>query len=219
VERLCYRCNAAVAAGVPFCPQCNAPQIRVVSETERAHESSGEQVTVPSEATFEPTSPYSIKWSAAVARTAVAAVASVALLQLISFSTHSAGLAFLALPIGGGFAVYLYSRRMPGPVTYGMGARLGAVTGFFIFLICFAVSAFGVATDRQAIFEMMQKAMKDAAAANPNPQAEALIQQISTPSGMMTILLLAAVMFLFASLILCSIGGAAGAATVNRSQR
>jgi len=72
---------------------------------------------------------------------------------------------------------------------------------------------------RDEVFQLMQKAMKDAAAANPNPQAEALIKQISTPSGMMTILLLAAVMFLFASLILCALGGTLGASLGNRSER
>src|SRR5205807_3237216 len=132
---LCYRCNAAVAAGVPFCPQCNAPQIRVVSESERAQDSGGEPVNVTGPAAYETTSPHAIRWSAAMARTAVAAVASVALLQLAANLTHSAALAFLAMPVGGWIAVYLYSRRMPGPVTAGMGARLGAVTGFFVFLL------------------------------------------------------------------------------------
>lgn len=159
-----------------------------------------------------------ILWSAAFARTAVAAVASVALLQLITVFSRSAALAFLALPFGGWFAVYLYSRRHPGPVTAGMGVRLGAVTGFFIFLICFCVSAVGVLTDRQEIFDMVGKAMKEAAATNPSPQADALIAQISTPNGMMTILFLASVMFLFLSLVLCAVGGAASAGLMNRQK-
>ena len=46
---------------------------------------------------------------------------------------------------------------------------------------------------------MMQKAMKDAAAANPNPQATVMIQQLSTPNGMVTILILAAILFFFAA--------------------
>ena len=217
MERLCYRCNAPVAAGTPFCPQCNAPQIRVAPESEqRAHPPDADNAALPG--IYEP-STQRILWSAAIARTAVAAVASVALLQLISVVSRSAALSFLALPLGGWFAVYLYSRRQPGPVTAGMGARLGAVTGFFVFLIGFLISAVGVITDRDEIFQMMQKAMKDAAAANPNPQAEALIQQVSTPSGMMTILLLAAVLFLFASLILCALGGTLGASLGNRQER
>jgi hypothetical protein len=217
VERLCYRCNAPVAAGSPFCPQCNAPQIRVAaaSEREQVAESAG---TVPIPNSYE-AAPQQIRWSAALARSAAAAVASIALLQVISVFTRSGALAFLALPIGGWFAVYLYSRRQLGPVTAGMGARLGAVTGFFVFVIAAVIFGVGVAADRDEVFQMMQKAMKDAAAANPNPQAEALIKQISTPSGMMTILLLAAILFLFASLILCSLGGAAGAAVANRSDR
>jgi hypothetical protein len=219
VERLCYRCNAPVASGTPFCPQCNAPQIRVTAESEqRAHDADATAVAAGTGGDVYVSGPNAIRWSAGLARTAVAAIASVALLQLITVFSRSAALAFLALPLGGWFAVYLYSRRQPGPVTAGMGARLGAVTGFFVFLICFCVSAVGVLTDRQEIFDMVQKAMKDAAAANPTPQADALIQQISTPNGMMTILFLAAVMFLFVSLVLCAVGGAATAGLVNRQR-
>jgi hypothetical protein len=217
VERLCYRCNAPVAPGVPFCPQCNAPQIRVTPESE--HRTPEADVAHSNLAAAYEGSTHRIRWSAGLARSGVAAVASVALLQFISVFSRSAALAFLALPLGGWFAVYLYSRRQPGLVTAGMGARLGAVTGFFVFLIGFLISAVGVVADRDEVFQVMQKAMKDAAAANPNPQAEALIKQISTPSGMMTILLLAAVMFLFVSLILCALGGTLGASMANRSQR
>jgi hypothetical protein len=215
VERLCYRCNAPVPAGVPFCAQCNAPQIRVVAESERAQAGEVGATPPPPMPTYEGGG-HPIRWPAAIARTIVAAVASVALLQLISAFSRSPVLAFLALPLGGWFAVYLYSRRATGRVTAGMGARLGAVTGFFIFAIGFAISAVGVITDRDEVFRLMQQGMKEAAASNPSPQADALIQQISTPTGMMTVLLLAAVLFLFLSLILCALGGAAGAAISNR---
>lgn len=215
---MCYRCNAPVAAGVPFCPQCNAPQIRVTTDSEQhAHDADIAVMPAVGGASYATPAP-SILWSAALARTAVAAVASVALLQLITVFSRSAALAFLALPFGGWFAVYLYSRRHPGPVTAGMGARLGAVTGFFIFLICFCVSAVGIITDRQQIFDMVGKAMKDAAATSPSPQADALIAQISTPNGMVTILFLAAVMFLFTSLVLSAVGGAASAGLMNRQK-
>lgn len=218
MERLCYRCNTPVTAGAPFCPQCNAPQIRVVAEAERAQTADAAPTPPAPMPDFGAAAAHPIRWPAAIARTIVAAIASVALLQLISAFTRSPALAFLALPLGGWFAVYLYSRRAPGPVTAGMGARLGAVTGFFIFAIGFAISALGVMTDRDEVFRLMQKGMKEAAAANPSPQADALIQQISTPSGMMTILLLAAVLFLFLSLILCALGGAAGAAIANKQR-
>jgi hypothetical protein len=204
---------------MPFCPQCNAPQIRVTTEAEQ-HAHDADVVAMPAGMTgsgYAGGAP-AILWSAALARTAVAAVASVALLQLITVFSRSAALAFLALPFGGWFAVYLYARRHPGPVTAGMGARLGAVTGFFIFLICFCVTAAAVIADRREVFDMVGKAMKDAAATNPSPQADALIAQISTPNGMMTILFLAAMMFLFMSLALCVVGGAASAGLMNRQK-
>jgi hypothetical protein len=140
------------------------------------------------------------------------------MLQLVNLAVHVPAFGFMVLPVGGWFAVYLYARRMPGVVTAGMGARLGAVTGFFVFLILFCVSALGVLLDRQAVFDLLKKAMNDAAAANPNPQAAALMQQMQTPAGMMTLLLLASVMFLFMSLILCSVGGAAGAAVMKQER-
>jgi hypothetical protein len=206
-----------VAAGVPFCPQCNAPQIRVVSEAERVQESSAAPSVDPaSGATFEAASPRAIRWSAAIVRTVVAAVATTAMLQLAANLTHSAGLAFMAMPLGGWFAAYLYSRRLPGPVTAGMGARLGAVTGFFVFLLGLTGFAVQYSTHRQELFDAMQKTLKDAVASSPNPQKDAIAQQLSTPEGMMAVLFISAILFLFMSVIFCAIGGAAGAGLMNR---
>lgn len=219
VDRLCYRCSAPVAAGVPFCPQCNAPQIRVVSESEHREQAEDSGVTIAPPVSNLDTTAQPIRWSAAIARTAVAAVASMALLQLITVFTRSAALAFLALPLGGWFSVYLYGRRHLGPITAGMGARLGAVTGFFVCLITFAISAVGFITDRQAIVEMAQKQFKDAAAQNPSPQMDAMIKQVSTPEGMTAIFIVAAALFFFASLTLCCVGGALGGATQKRGQQ
>ena len=133
--------------------------------------------------------------------------------------TQSGIIVFLVLPVGGWFAAWLYSRRFPSPLTPGMGARLGLVTGFLLSVTVCAFTALALAVDRQKMFDAVAERLKDVAAQNPSPQTDALIKQASTPEGIMALLVIGAMFLIFLSLALCAAGGAAGAAMMNRSQQ
>ena len=109
--------------GTPFCPQCNAPQIRVIVD-------GAEQPTSYEAATRILTHANRIEWPHALPAAATSGIIS-ALLMLIPF----AGLA-LGMLAGGMLCVMLYRRRAPrAPLTSGMGARLGAVSGVLAFAV------------------------------------------------------------------------------------
>jgi hypothetical protein len=140
-------------------------------------------------------------------------VITVILLNLVVAITQLPALSLLVVPTGGAFCAFLYSRRAQAhQLTPAQGARLGAVTGLFSYFIFGAIVAIEMVYQRDEMFAMMQKALKEAAARNPNPQAEAMVQQFMTPAGMATILTLSAVIFLFVFLLLGALGGSAGAA-------
>ena len=207
-----------MAAGVPFCPACNAPQIRVSTESDKATVSDSHAQGWAGDPAADANS-HSIHWRAGFSRAIAAAIFCLALLQISSFVTQSAVIIFIVLPVGGAFATYLYSRRYPAGLTPGMGARLGLVTGFLFALLVSAYTALLFAMNRQKMFDEVSQRLKDAAAQNPSPQTDALLKQVSTPEGMIAILVVGAIFLAFLSLALCAAGGAVGAAMNNRSQR
>jgi hypothetical protein len=154
-----------------------------------------------------------IRWSSALPKTAVSGFATVALLILIASITQLPALALLVVPLGGAFSVLLYVRgNNKQPVSAGAGARLGAVTGLFSFAVYCLIAAAELSSQRGEILNTVRKALEEAAAKNPNPQAQTVVQQMMTPAGIAMLLVLAAIIFLFTFLILSSLGGAAGAA-------
>jgi hypothetical protein len=209
-----------VAPGVPFCPACNAPQIRVTTESEKVAAVGGDAniAAWPADAPAVE-SGHVIHWRAGFARASAAAILCLALFQLLSMLTQSAAIVFLVLPASGAFATYLYSRRYPIGLTPGMGARLGLVTGFLFSLVICAFTVLLAVVDRQKMFEEVTQRLKEMAAQNPSPQADALIKQVSTPEGMMAIMVIGVMFLVFLSLALCAAGGAAGAAMRNSSPR
>lgn len=140
------------------------------------------------------------------------------LLGLLSFF-QSAIFVLLVLPLGGIFSIWLYARGQdPGQIMLGTGVRLGAVTGLFTFLIYGIIVAAQFTAQSGMAQETMRKAIEQAMASNPNPQAKALMDQIMTPEGMATLLTVTGVIFLFVFLIFGAIGGSVGAAMIKRQR-
>jgi hypothetical protein len=225
MDNLCHRCNAEVAPGIPFCPHCGAPQIRVATPviSQPAVTRVDED---PVSARFVGSSSDSgdaistIRWSSAVPKTAVSGFATVTLLILIASITQLPALALLVVPLGGAFSVLLYVRsNNKQPVSAGAGARLGAVTGLFSFAVyCLIAVAELSSSQRGEILNTVRKSLEDAAAQSSDPQAHNLVQMIMTPAGIAMLLVLAAIIFLFIFLVLSSLGGAAGAAMLKRGR-
>ena len=160
-----------------------------------------------------------IAWSTALPKAAIAGFFTVMLLLgLLSFF-QSAIFVLLVLPLGGIFSIWLYARGQdPGQIMLGTGVRLGAVTGLFTFLIYGIIVAAQFTAQSGMVQETMRKAIEQAVASNPNPQAKALMDQIMTPEGMATLLTVTGVIFLFVFLIFGAIGGSVGAAMIKRQR-
>lgn len=228
MEYPCYQCGASVEEGVAFCPNCNAPQIRVAGSEEKPATpplppGTPDEIQPPARpaelhpnATWDrgsrpgiPLRAESIQWSEALPGALLAGLA-IALSWIIPLA------AFLLWPIAAGaFAVALYLRRRPQTaVTAGMGARVGAITGLFGFVIFAVLMAIDLMVLRGGgrLRQAMEQVIQQSAARNPNPQAQAMIRRLLSPEGVAVMITVVLIFFLAAFVACGSIGGALGAA-------
>lgn len=212
MEHPCYKCGAAVEDGTAFCPQCNAPQIRV-----GMGESDGElNGSARSSGRAIPGGKAAIEWSQALPATALAGVIA-ALLMFIPLGAF--GLGMMA---GGILAVLFYRRRNPGAeVTPGMGARLGAASGalgFGVFAIFTAIEVLVFHSGGQLRAALLE-AIQQSAARSSEPQAQQVLEYLKSPPGLALMMGLGLIVMFVVFLILSSLGGAVGAALLRRRNR
>jgi len=118
----------------------------------------------------------------------------------------------------GFLAVYLYHRRTGQPLTTGAGARMGWITGAFLFGIAallFTVSFVTLANSGGFAADLQQQ-MRRMPMSDPNATAQA-VKMLQTPAG-----LAASVVFLLGFLVavimsFCAVGGALGAKILGRN--
>lgn len=198
--------------GIAFCPQCNAPQIRVGGGSVDAlspAELGG--VALP-----EHPGGSTIQWSEALPSAALAGLIA-AFLMFVALGVF--GLGIIA---AGSLSVRFYRRRNPASnLTPGMGARLGAVSGtigFGIFAIFSAVGTLVFHSGGELRASLLD-AIGQSAARSADPQVQTLFEYLKTPPGLVLMMGLSLAMLLVAFLILCSLGGAIGAAAMRRKDR
>lgn len=211
MEHPCYKCGANVEEGVPFCPHCNAPLIRVEGAGAEAVSS-----TELSAAPFLASSGTAIQWSDALPSAALAGLIA-AFLMFIPLGAF--GLGMIA---AGVLSVLFYRRRNPASnLTPAMGARLGAVSGalgFGIFAIFSAVGTLVFHSGGQLRAALLE-AVEQSAARSSDPQAQQVVEYLKTPAGLALMMGLGLGFVLVAFLILSSLGGAVGAAMMRRRDR
>jgi hypothetical protein len=198
VEHPCYKCGAQVEEGVAFCPQCNAPLIRVA--TPIADTSADVIEATPP---FLPTIPIpsshglGLQWSRAFAPAAMAGIVASAI-TLLPLG------AFFGMFIGGALSVILYRWREPGSrLTNRMGARLGAMSG-----------AFGA-----KLQEALQQSVDLAAKRSSDPAvAQQMLQMFKSPEGLAALMLIGLAVTFVGFVILSSLGGLLSAAWMRRRQ-
>ncbi len=213
MEHSCYKCGASVEDGTPFCPRCNAPQIRVagpepVAAAEATRDGAIEQYTT------QASSPTALEWHHALPSAGIALLAAIFLI----FLGTPAGLGMLA---AGFFSVLLYRRRSPATyLTAGMGARLGALTGglgFGVFALILALwSAF---RSGKELHDALLNYFQQYAAHSSNPNMQQVIELFNTPEGFTFIMILTLIMTLIAFAIFSSLGGTIGAFLLQRKER
>jgi hypothetical protein len=223
MEHACYKCGKAVEDGIPFCPQCGAPQIRVMMAAQPAP---GRSSSVALEG--RPEQPAGLPglqpagapraWRAANLAAGLGALVAL----LVAVLTGLPQVAFFLWMLGGGMlAVVIYRRRQQlGFMSAGMGARLGAMAGLMGFVIFGLLSLVQMLAMRGTgqLRAALEQALKTSAAHSGNPEAQQMVQQFLTPEGMRLLLALGIVLMLVLFVALSSLGGAIAATVVGKRQ-
>jgi hypothetical protein len=218
-----------VEDGVAFCANCNAPQIRVAAASPNEPATPPLRPGTPDEVQPPayplgfgppgtgpvPTAPESFRWQDAMPG-AMAAGVVIALVLVLPFA------AYVLWPLAAGaLAVLFYCRRRPGAqLSTAAGARVGAVTGLFAFIIFAVLMGVQLASMSGSgkLRDQMMQVMQQSAARNPSPEAQQMIQKLSTPEGIAAMLVVVFIMFLVIFVGLSSIGGAIGARLLKRRE-
>jgi len=205
VEHACYKCGANVEDGVPFCPQCNAPQIRV----------EGSLVPTLAEERHAPSFPdrNGLYWSDALPAAAFAGLIA-GLLMFVALGVFGLGL----ITAGALSVVFYRGRRPAARMTPGLGARLGAMSGALGFVIFGVLSAGGILVFHSGgeLRTALLQAIEQSAARSSDPQAQQVMQYFKTPPGLALMVGFSLVFLLVASLVLTALGGAIGASLTRK---
>ncbi len=207
MEQSCYKCEARFEEGTAFCPQCNAPQIRVTT-VETAPGGSVPESTHPGPYSSRPAG--AIEWSDALTAATLADLLAAVLLVLLVGAPLGLGL------LAAGFlSVVLYRRRQPfALLTPRLGAKLGALAGLLGYGaggVSLAVGAIAFHS-WERIHQRIVEAIQQAAVHSPDPQARQVVEFFQTPAGFALFL----IMTLAAFLISASLGGAIAGAILRR---
>jgi hypothetical protein len=217
VEHPCPRCNASVDDSSPFCPTCEAAQVRAATrEYSRAPVSVA--AAASSSTVFADTGPVQSGIPATAdahgeLRSALYAGVIAAVLSMIQPASF-----ILALPLGGLLSVLLYRRRSfgndPSPRA---GFRLGAFTGLFAFGLLVLIGAGTLAFRAQgAMHADMVEIVRQAQARSADPQAKQVFDYFLSPQGMAFMMILGFVFMCIVFVLLSGIGGAISASLLRR---
>ena len=203
--------------GTAFCPQCNAPQIRVaVAEPSAPITGNDRDSSSPPYSYSIPPQAGSIDWAQAWPATALSGLIAAVLMMtpLAAFG--------LGMLIGGSLSVVFYRRRkLLANITPGMGSRLGMASGalggciFAVLLSAGAVALHAWDQIRQKVIELVEQT----AARNPDPQAQQALEFFKTEQGIILLIASALVGTLVAFVIFSGLGGALGAILLRRKDR
>jgi hypothetical protein len=213
VEHLCYQCRASVDDGVAFCPQCNAPQIRVAGTLQTSAKEPEIGSALPASRASQSAA---IQWSQALPAAALAGLIA-AFLMVIPMGVFGLGMV-----AAGAISVLLYRRRNPfTDLTPRLGARLGALSGalgFGIFAIFISIQMVLFSSGGQLRAALLD-AVQQSAARNSDPQAQQIFEYFKTPQGLALMMGVGLLVMFIAFLVFSSVGGALAAALLRRKER
>jgi hypothetical protein len=117
--------------------------------------------------------------------------------------------ALVLLPASVFLAVHLYRRRHPLPLNASQGAKLGAMVGFFGFVLPAAVAVVVMAYDPEGYRKASEDQMRQVLANTADPQVREFIENLVSKAGGVIPLTVAMLPVLLAFLL--AIGGVSGA--------
>jgi hypothetical protein len=195
-------CGAQLPPDARFCHKCGKPQRDEPLLVD-------EPVVVPPPPPLAPPPPPpAINFRNAIAVRVALLAGAVA----FTISAVLGPLGLIALAAGGFFAVYLYRRRTGAILSVANGARLGWLSGIFIFAIAIMVFTIQLVTlsPSQMMRELHEQMAKNYSASEA--QINQVISFLASPSGIGTIVLFSFLMIT----LLPALGGAVGAKILNR---
>jgi hypothetical protein len=205
--------------GNTFCGQCGAPQIRVMAPGDALDQpGAAPSIPHPVQTYIAPPQPR-IAWNNAAQKAMLVGLLSVLVLEAMSRLLPGLLVYLLGLPAAGAFAVWLYHRSTRQELTGGMGARIGAVTGLFGFLVNMLVAGAMMKARPGAMSEEFKRGMQEALKNNPDPNAQQMMQKLMSPEGIALMLTIGVVFLLVIFLVLCSLGGLMGASLTREERR
>jgi hypothetical protein len=220
MENPCYKCGQAVEEGIPFCPHCGAPQIRVVITQPAPAAVGALDSAIPAadpQAMPEanPVLALPVSWTDAIRPCALAALAATLLMAL--------GLTPLVAMLSAGFlAVVFYRQRRSGldirPV---MGARIGALSGLLWFAMCAILEALTVLLLHKGpeIRKALVDVITQAASRTNDPQVLSLFERFKTPEGLEFLMIFGLIFSFLFAIVLGAIGGALGGIILGRRSK
>src|SRR6202034_2196855 len=219
MEQSCYKCRQVVEEGIPFCPHCSAPQIRVIlpepATPPGAFAAESQPSTVLPASQTLPVLALPMQWSQALKPCALAA--------LVASLLMSMGLnPFVAMLSVGFLAVVFYRQgRRDAMIKASAGAGLGALGGLLWFAISSVLEALIVIflhKEPELRHELIVR-IQQAATQTSDPQVLAVFERLKSQSGLEILMLTGLVFAFLASIVLGGLGGALGGAILGRRDR
>jgi hypothetical protein len=218
MEQSCYKCGQTIEEGIPFCPHCSAPQIRVVIAEAAtpplafaAATTTRDSAVLPASQTL-PVLALPMQWSQALRPCALAALVA-ALLMSMGLNP------FVAMFSVGFLAVIFYRQRHREAVIKATaGGGLGAFAGLLWFAMSSVLEALlviflhkGPELRNELIIRIQQ-----AASQTSDPQVQSLFERFKTEGGLEVLMLTGLLFAFFAAIVLGGLGGAFCGAILGR---
>lgn len=222
VEHSCQRCGSAVDDNLPFCPNCEAPQIRFSPRevslksvvVEPARDAFAPAYSQVEPASYHSRSRSSFKWRGAL-RPALTAGVIAAILSLLPLKVAF----LLALPLCGFLCVLFYKGRNAGrEPSVSAGFWLGVLSGVFGFAIFALLTAAAVLAShgQSEVRGLVIQAVRQTQARSADPQARQMMEYFVTPQGLAFMMIFGIVVTGVIFALLSGIGGAVSAVMLRR---
>ncbi len=221
MEQPCYRCGQTVEEGIPFCPHCSAPQIRVMIAEPVPAAALAADVATPMPAAVLPASDsvpvlaLPMSWSDALRPCALAALVASLLMSLGLYP-------FVAMVCVGFLAVLFYrQRRSTTTINAKTGARLGALGGLLWFAMSAILEMVVVLVQHKGpeLRKGLLAVIDQAASRTSDPQTLAILERFKSPDGLEALMVFTVISGFIIAIVLAAIGGALGGALLGRRNK
>lgn len=215
MEHSCVKCGASVVDGLPFCPQCKSPQIRVpgleVEQQSGDMPGPGERYATGRQfPTILPSN--AVLWHQALPSAVMGGLLSIAALFVPLAALGP------AYALGGAAAVFMYRLRVRSThLSTASGAKIGAASGGFGFSIVAIIIIGTYVYHADDLRRLLGDLINQAAAHGSDPQAvQQALELLRTQEGLGAFVAFLLAILLFMFVLASSVGGALCASWLRR---